>query len=279
MFKFLFSFCLCALLSVQSITENAFKNSIKNPREYSCEGSVRAGVLPHHLTAAQIISGFFELIKSGGEKYDTVIIVAPNHKGDLADIVVTEDGWNFGGNGKVSCDTELIKALLDKKGRGLDVIENRSRVETDHSASVLIPYVNYYLPNAEVATILVSRTMTLQETLNFSKTLNALLKNSEKNVLLLCSIDFSHYLQPREAMENNETVIEAMENSDYEKIHEFSNNYADSPAALIVFLEFLNENGLKAEILDNTDASEFIPGVQETTSYIVIGGVDGVCGT
>jgi AmmeMemoRadiSam system protein B len=269
MLKCLFTVCLCALLSVQNITEDIFKSSIKNPREYSCEGSIRAGVLPHHLTAAQIISGFFELASRNAEEYDTVVIVAPNHKGDLADIVVSSEDWNFGG--KLSCDTEIIKYLLEDNK--LDIVENRRRVETDHSASVLIPYIRHYFPKAEVAPILVSRTMTLDETLYFSKTLNKLICNSEKNILLLCSIDFSHYLRPREAMENNGDVIDAINNYDCEKIHGFSNDYVDCPAALIVFLKYLKELELNTVILDNTEASEFMPGTTETTSYIVIGGV------
>lgn len=260
-------------LTVRSIGSGEFKNSIDSAREYEAGGFIKAGVIPHHTAGAPLISGFFRLAAADTGSYDTVVIVAPNHAGDLGDVILSRRGWDV--NGGVGCDTEIADALLELKIDGAKIIENDKRVEEDHSASVLIPYINYYLPGAKVVPVLVSRTLTLDSTINFAEAVSRVISASNKSVLLVCSIDFSHYLVPENAARNDVITASAIISTDYKQIHDFSNEYIDSPASLIVFLKYLSELGITAQIIDNTDASEFLgPGVRETTSYFVILGCD-----
>lgn len=250
------------------ITASEFKTSIENAREYEADGVI-AGVIPHHTTAATLIGGLFKSVAGGS--YDTVIVIAPNHDGDIADIVVSRKDWDIG-NG-MSCDTDIIGHLLAGGVRGATIAENDKRMEDDHSASVLMPYINHYLSNGKVAPILVSRMLTLDGTINLADTLTEIIKESGKKILLVCSVDFSHFLTPEQAKQRDSVTSAAIENKNYKQIHDFSNEYLDSPASLIVFLRYLDNLGISAQILDNTDASEFLgTGVLDTTSYFVIVG-------
>ena len=259
--------------SIRNITADEFYNSLENPRIYEIDGVIRAGVVPHHLTASPLISGFFSLVSAERSEYGTVVIVAPDHLGDRGDIIVSDLDWGF--NGGVICDTETVNKLLDDGNLG--VVVDNDRIEQEHSASVLIPYINHFLPTSKVVTVLVSRTISFDKTLALATKLNELIIGVEKGALLVCSIDFSHYLEPSKAIQNNDVVIEAIHLGDYFKIYGLSNDYVDSPAALIIFLRYLSKIEAVAVVLDNTEASEFAPlevfSSGETTSYLVLAGL------
>ena len=251
-----------------------FAAAIRNAAAFQTKsgGKVTAGVVPHHLAAQTLISGFLSLASRNapGGTYDTVVIVAPNHDGDIAGIILSNKNWDY--DGGVACDTDMENAVLGLRSN-FDVAENDARMEEDHSASTMIPFIHYYLPKAKVAPILVSRTMSLDDTLNFAQSLYELINASGKRVLLLCSIDFSHYLNPERALANGAQTLLAVQNRNYAMIHGFSNNYVDSPASLILFLRYLDLTGAGLDILDHTDASAFLGGgIDETTSYFIMAG-------
>ena len=233
-------------------------------------GVIKAGVVPHHLVAADLISGFFKACNVN--TYDTVVIVAPNHVGGHADVVYSRSDWEAF-VGIVGCDVDLADSFASIRISDVLIEEADDLIESDHSASVMIPYISHYLPDAKVAPVLVSRTLSLDNTLAFASELSRIIVESEKRVLLVCSIDFSHFLTPSEAAENDRVTEDAIRTSDYQKIHDLQNEYVDSPASLIIFLRYLEYLNVKAEIIDNTDASEFLGyGIGETTSYFVIVG-------
>jgi AmmeMemoRadiSam system protein B len=269
---------LCALgaqsgLAIKNITGEQFVHSVHTPRRYDLDGGIiRAGIVPHHTTAASMISGFFAQAARHAAAYDTVVIVAPNHKGDLGDIILADQGWDIGGG--VPCDTAFVTRLL--AANGLNVIVDNQRLEDDHSASILIPYVHHYLPDTRVVTVLVSRSLGYDSVGDFARLLLDTADALERSVLLVCSIDFSHFLPPHEAMQRDRVTRQALLARDYPKIYSLCNHYIDSPAALMVFLMTLEAHGLEPQIVDNAEASVFLGyAIDETTSYFVVVGAQG----
>ena len=251
--------------AIRNISHEEFINAISNPRLYDIDGHIMAGVIPHHLTASTLISGFF----SQTAYYDLVIILAPNHEGDIADVVLSYRDWDVG-DGVLSCNI-FVNDMMATDGINSAICHNR--VEVDHSASIFIPFINYYLPNTMVAPVLLNRTLSFDRTLYLSAWINTWISESDKNVLLLASIDFSHFLTFAEAMERDVVTANAILNRDYRLIHSLSDYYLDSPAALIIFLKYLDEHKMLLQNIDHTDATEFLgPAIEETTSYKVIVG-------
>ena len=256
-------------LSMLNINHEIFEHSVLFPRPYQIEGRVVAGVVPHHLTASTMISGFFSQLNKYSDYYDTVIILAPNHMGGLGDFVLSYRDWDV--EEGVFSDKDFIKSLMSEER--FNAVIDHENIEKDHSASVLIPYINYYLPETEVATVLLNSGLGFDSLVDFSQWLYSWVESSEKNILLVCSIDFSHFLTMREAIKNDKITAEAILNREYHKIMSFNDNYLDSPAAINIFLMYLEKYELWPQIIDNTDATEFLgPGLDETTSYMVIVG-------
>ncbi len=253
------------------IDSDEFYRSIENPNAYEAKGIIRSGVIPHHNVASPLISGFFKAVATHADEYDTVVIVSPNHAGDLGDIIVSKADWKTGDDSTVLCDTDIEDAVLRLDIPNAKIIEHNKRMEDDHSSSILVPYIHHYLPNARVAPVLVSRTLTLDATLAFAEHLSNILRDSGKKTLLVCSIDFSHYLKPAEAAKHDVETMAAMDTHAYDTIHRFGNTYMDSPASLIVFLKYAERLALKPNIIDHTDASVFLgETVPETTTYFVM---------
>ncbi|MCL2577469.1 MAG: AmmeMemoRadiSam system protein B [Defluviitaleaceae bacterium] len=250
------------LHSILHITHDEFLFSVENARAYEIEGFIFAGVVPHHTTAATMISGFFS---SAAEfTYDTVIIIAPNHANDFANVITSYRDWDIG----VFTHREFVADLLN--ACGFNAAISHTHIEGDHSAAVLIPYVHYYLPNAKVAPILLNASTRFDEIVNLFNWMENWINESGENVLLVASIDFSHFLTPPEAAEKDRQTTEAIIANDFHRIYSMCNNYLDSPAALIVFLKYLNALGIAPSIIDHTDATEFLGWLNETTSYKII---------
>jgi hypothetical protein len=258
-------------LPIRNITSAQFSYSINNPRQYTIPGLIRAGVVPHHVTAAPMISGFFSQAAYHAEHYDTVVIIGPNHEGDLGDIIISNRDWDI--NGGVTRDEEFINRL--KTANNFNIIVNNERMVEEHSASILIPYVNYYLPDTQVVAILVSRSLSFNGAVDFSRLISTLAEELGRSILLVCSIDFSHFLTPGEARERDRVTEKAVRSKDYRLIHSFDSANVDSPAALNIFLLYLSENGMEPYITDRAEASEFMGYViEETTSYFIITGYE-----
>jgi len=257
------------LHSILHLTHDEFLHSIQNPRPFPAQptGSIVAGVVPHHNTAAVLISGFFSQVSD--EDYDLVIILAPNHEGDIAQVVLSYRHWDIGDG--VRTNRQFVD---DMHGAGnINTAISHSRMEQEHSASILIPYIYHYLPGVEVAPVLLNRSLSFNATMEIFRWLEAWINESGKNVLLVASIDFSHFLTVPHSREMDRQTKEAIFTHDLRRIHEMTYHNLDSPAAMIIFLMYLESLGLAPQIIAHTDASEFLgPGLQDTTSYMIITG-------
>ena len=257
-------------LSCYNIDGSTFEFSVVNAKKYTPQDAPTALVVPHHLTAGILISGALEAASGLGD-YESVIIVAPNHEADIDDVVLTDKGWSVGDG--VDCDTSMLEALTSGWSSSAGYALNDEKLEDDHSASVLIPFIDKYFEDTPVLPILVSKSLTLDETLYLADTLYSIIEDCEKSTLLVCSIDFSHYLTPEQSRVKDRVTLEAIQRRDYTAIYSFTNDNLDSPASLIIFLRYLELCGKSVTVLDNTDASSFSDTpVASTTSYFILAG-------
>jgi len=260
-------------LALLHLTHDEFFHSINNPRSFPEQpaGRIVAGVVPHHNTAAVLISGFFSQAARFDETYDLVIILAPNHEGDLANVVLSYRDWNIGSG--VPTHRGFVGDLMADEN--INSVISHYRMEREHSASILIPYIYHYLPGTPVAPVLLNRLLNFSETIELFDWMNNWINESGKNVLLVASIDFSHFLTIGQSRMRDAATKEAVLSNDLRRIHEMNYHNLDSPAAMIMFLMYLQELGIDPKIVAHTDASEFLgSGIEETTSYMVIIGVE-----
>lgn len=219
--------------------------------KYPVGGEVLCGVVPHHLTAGHMISGFFKTAAESRPDVETVVIIAPMHySSDNANTLCTSEIDWAAPYGRLETDREITSLFMDKLG----AVADDEMVQYDHSASAHIPFVKYYFPEAKSACLLVSP----RETEDFLQRLaEALAEAAEmKSCLFVFSIDFSHYLPPQEADMRDSETLEAVLAGDTAAIEHMTDNNVDSPYCLSAYVRLTEMLGGEITAADNSNTSK-----------------------
>lgn len=254
------------LHQLKFFNEKLFYKSLRkiNEADAKPDKEIKGGIAPHHLLATEMISEFYSRLKN--QNIETVIIIGPNHKevGDFPALNSTFD-WDTP-FGRVLADEKIISELV---GENLIKV-NDEILENEHSVALHMPFVKYFLPNAKVVPIIISGKMSIEEVEKISAALAKYAR--KKGIIIIASVDFSHYLPETEAMNKDNESLEAIKNFDFQKIRGFGNDNLDSPPSIIVLLSILKRiNAADLKVIKNLNSEYFAKsGSKETTSYFTI---------
>lgn len=239
------------LLSCNYFDDGFFISYDNRAAEYPSDKRIIGGVVPHHLTAGHLISGFFKAAEKSRTDVETVVIIATSHNEGNSGFYTTFSDWSSP-FGVVETNREISSHFL----RELGAEEDDKRLETDHSASSHIPFVKKYFPEAKTACLLVapSRDRSVPERLA-----NALYSVPDKDkCLFLFSVDFSHYLSDYEADRADEITSRAVAERDYERIESFTNDNVDSPICLSAYIRLSELFGGEITEADNCNTADVL---------------------
>jgi AmmeMemoRadiSam system protein B len=208
----------------------------KGPRE------IKGAVVPHagfmfsgpvaaHVAAALARDGFPE----------SFIIIGPKHRAFGSPIAITREPFSTP-LGTVEIDLELAGALhtgiIDD-----DLVAHRE----EHSIEVQLPFLQYLKPDIKF----VPMCMGLQ-TLKVAKEIGEVVSKaiSGRDVVILASTDFSHYV-PRETAEKKDSnALEAIKNLDAKALYKTVEKYNISMCGYGPVMAMLRSvQGTKAELL------------------------------
>lgn len=224
---------------------------------------VTGGIVPHHLFVSFIIADFFYRLSFQNPK--TIILLGPNHyeKGHF-EALTSLYGWNtvFG---VVEPDENLTKTLIDRNLVNID----EEVLPNDHALSALMPFIKYYMPNTKVVPILLSQKFSEEKSEILADNLSKLMT---KDIAIITSVDFSHYLTSSLAKEKDEMTLEVMREFDYRKLYTLNSDYLDSPASIGTLLMIMQRlNTANMDLLYHTNSGELQNNNHiETTSYFSI---------
>lgn len=211
--------------------ETEFRQTVTQAKKYELKGEVVAGVVPHHLLAGEMIASFFSTVAD--ETYETILFVAPNHNPVNNPIVTTLSDWQTP-YGVVKNDTKLTRSFMENGT--IRAVADSKIMQEDHAITGLIPYVSYYLPDVSVTGLLIKNGTSWQQ---LEAMVELALKASEnKKVLLIASVDFSHYLMPERAKICDEETRQAILMFDEKSITSWGDEHMDSPESIRIFLKY-----------------------------------------
>lgn len=262
-------------LSCPCYDRELIPGGIAAPEQYPDHGRPLAGMVPHHLLAADMIAGFLSLAAPYRDSYETVVIVSPSHFPENCGSDVVTSGWDWDTPyGAVKTDGAVVGAFLGNGGIGAE--DNPAAVEADHGAAGLIPFVRYYLPGTKAAVLLLSNKLDRQRLAAVWAQVEEL--SAGGRVLVVASADCSHYLAPDDAVLRDAETAAAIEAMDYRRILAFGDANVDSPQALTTFLKAGKAAGGALRQLDHSSSAEKIPQAlsnpvyqEGITSYFVYG--------
>lgn len=226
------------------------------------EGKIVSAVMPHHLVADRLIVNAIATLAR--QEPSVVILVGPNHFNRGAQIITGLSSWQTP-EGIMFAEENLVKNLIEK---GL-AVGDEEVLSQEHSIGTLVPFVKHFLPEAKIIPIVLHHDVSIQEV---DALLNGLGPFLDERVLLISSVDFSHYLTRSEAQAKDQETLRVMRNFDYATLLQLNNDYVDSPISLVAAFRFAERRGIKEfTLLDNTNSgiilkNDFI----ETTSYFTL---------
>jgi len=171
-------------------------------------------VVPHagYVYSAYEAIHFFELIRKSPVRYDTFVIINPNHTGHGEAIEVdSHESWNTP-LGNVDLDGEFIQELK---------LPVASRAQSqEHSAEVMLPLLQKALsyPFKIVPVCMLKQNpdnaRTVAMNIDFAR------RKLNRKIMVIASSDFSHFESPAEGKSKDDMVIEKIEAMNAEKLYE-----------------------------------------------------------
>lgn len=161
------------------------------------------GVLPHagHIYSGHQTIPFFQMIRNLNLYPETFVIVHPNHSGTGAPLAIDDaDVWQ-NSMGEIPLDRELARALL----LPFDPLAHAY----EHSAEVIIPFLQYYLPDHPFSIVPISMTDQRHKTaLLVAERISGAVEATGRSIMVLASCDFSHFLPPLEGRKKDQLVVD-----------------------------------------------------------------------
>ncbi|MBX4187326.1 MAG: AmmeMemoRadiSam system protein B [Candidatus Doudnabacteria bacterium] len=243
------------------INQNAefFEQAYANISAQKPSDPIAGITVNHHLLAPHLIAREFALVAT--DKPITVLLVSPNHfyRGNGGAITSQYD-WQTP-YGVLKADQTLATKLSET---GLVNIDE-TPFEQEHGISSIVGFIKKSLPNAKIVPVIV------KDNLPDSQVDELALKLQEtlpKDVLIVGSLDFSHYLPSNAAKFHDIQTLAVINNFDYKLIPKLD---IDSHPGLQLLLKYFDATGHKKFVVTAHENSSTVTGnysFVETTSYI-----------
>lgn len=134
---------------------------------------------------------------------DTVVILAPNHTGRGTPYSIWPEGCWITPLGKTSTDRELVNEILNS----CELIEENETAHTnEHSAEVILPFLQYSNPQVKIAVIVI-RSGNFEDLSMIGKSIGDVLKKIRPDALVVASSDMTHYESQQSADKKDKSAI------------------------------------------------------------------------
>ncbi len=161
-------------------------------------------LIPH---AGYIYSGyqavhFFEILRHSKQKFDTFVIINPNHTGFGDEIALDENSAWETPFGTLSVDLEMSELLQFPK--------SSSAHDFEHSGEVMLPFLQYFTDyEFRILPITLSKQNSYNAKLIAGRMHFAAMK-LKREICIIASSDFSHYVSPEYGKQQDFKAIETI---------------------------------------------------------------------
>ncbi len=239
----------------------------KNDIQYLLgENNIIGGIVPHagYMFSAYQAVHFYEILRNSNQQFDTFIIINPNHTGHGEYISIdSNDIW----------ETPLGNVKIDDDFRALAQFPiSPDAQEFEHSAEVQLPMLQHFL---DYEFQILPITMSVQDIGNAKLIANTIYEVNQqlrKNVCLIASSDFSHFVEPNEGRRLDRFVIDEilkLNSRGVQKEVEEKNISVCGYGPIMALMEYskLISNTPKVKVLKTGNSGEVVPS-NEVVDYV-----------
>ncbi len=239
----------------EMINSLELKESDNIDKSYSKKDIIGA-IVPH---AGYVYSGyhavhFFSLLKERKDKLDTVVIINPNHRG-------VEDSMDI--DSHLQWETPLGLLNIDHDFyHNLELPYNYESQLNEHSAEVMLPFLQYFISNDILIAPVSMSDQSHKNALSLAKKIANAVKATNKNIIIIASSDYSHYVSPEEGYKFDDLVCEKINALDAKGVYEVikKNNISVcgyGPIMTLIEYSKLMHTDTKTKILRRGHSGEF----------------------
>lgn len=172
------------------------------------ERKIEGGIVPHagYIFSGPVAAHFYAALAEDGYP-DSFVILGPNHYGLGSGISLSMEDFQTP-YGVVRIDRDLAKGIAREI---VDIDESSHRYE--HSIEVQLPFLQFFKRDIKFVPI----AMLIQEeeiAREVGKIVREAIEASGKDVVVIASTDFSHYVPKKKAYKNDALAIERIVNRD-----------------------------------------------------------------
>jgi AmmeMemoRadiSam system protein B len=162
------------------------------------EGAPLGIVSPHagYIYSGQVAAHAFGSIAPGFS--GTFVVIGPSHRGYIN--CVSAIPWETP-LGVVDSDTEFVEAL--------DIETDEFSHRDEHSLEVQVPFIKYRFPRARIAPVMMGQ-QDYASAIRLSEKIGAAIKRTKRDVRIVASTDFSHYVTEQKAKSDDLYAIEPL---------------------------------------------------------------------
>lgn len=197
---------------IKELVENIFRREKSQIATKLAKEELIGGVVPHagYIFSAYQALHFFEIAKQSGKRYQTVFIIHPNHTGYGDGVAFDEhQAWQTP-LGTTKIDSDFVEIM--------NFPRSAEAHQYEHSGEVMLPLLQLWLNyEFEIVPICIKH----QNTENAQKIARAIFEANQtlkKEILLIASSDFSHFLPPKTGAKLDDMVVEQILRLDSEKV-------------------------------------------------------------
>lgn len=252
-----------AELTCNYFTEALFNNNIANAVTYETASQPIAGVFPHNEAIMDMTASVLKT--ASNYDYDTIVLLAPNHKASVGKILISGKNWDTP-FGVLEGDSELEELIVSYFGPG--IIREDTVVQEDHSASIVTPYIKKYMPDVKLVTLLVNKEMSINDVYNLADALE--LVSEKENILVLGSIDFAHYQDYETTVLQDKKTLSLIEEGNIEQLKVLHGENLDTAEAMGVIILYSKAKGIEKLRIEEERIVSNMPYSNDYGSYMSI---------
>jgi MEMO1 family protein len=219
-------------------------------------------VVPHagYIYSGSVAAQSYASINTGFS--GTFVLLGPSHHG--YETCVSMVPWETP-LGIVDTDTEFVEALNIET----DEISHRE----EHSLEVQVPFIKYRFPRARIAPVMMGR-QDYRNAVTLSEEIQSAVRRTGRNVRIIASSDFSHYVRADIARRNDLYAIEALCSFNivefYRRIGERGITACGYGPISAMALACLESGSKKAELIQYSTSGDVTGDDSEVVGYAAI---------
>lgn len=224
---------------------------------------IRAVILPHHLTANEVIASGVKMLQY--QSFKKIVLISPDHFHQCKKAICTTNATYQTLFGAVSSDNKTVETLIASP----IVSDNPNLFTGEHGIYADLPFIAHYFPGVPVTPLAISTEYLWKlKREEIKKLIGAIV---DEETLLIVSSDFSHYLSLKKANEMDEKTTKIIFSKDFKGIESLHNSdQSDCPGCLWVLASLAKDRGFyNPEIVMHTNSATLLHDetIPSTTSH------------